>query len=48
MNILFICTSNKDRSPALQEYFSIIYPQHAFKSAGVNKYFTKKHGTVLV
>lgn len=40
MNVLFICTSNKDRSPALEKYFTANYPHHNFKSAGVNKYFT--------
>lgn len=45
MKILFVCTSNKDRSPALEKYFTDNYPEHEFKSAGVNKYFTGKHGT---
>jgi predicted protein tyrosine phosphatase len=45
MNILFICTSNKDRSPALEKYFAERYPHHAYRSAGVNKYLTGKNGT---
>ena len=45
MNILFICTSNKDRSPALQEYFSFVHNQHQYKSAGINKYFCEKNNT---
>lgn len=45
MNVLFICTSNKDRSPALENYFREVYPQHQYRSAGVNKYFTKTKGT---
>ena len=45
MNILFICTSNKDRSPALEAYFRDNYPQHEFRSAGINKYFCEKKGT---
>jgi predicted protein tyrosine phosphatase len=45
MKILFVCTSGKDRSPALAEYFSATYPQHEYRSAGVNKYFTTKKGT---
>lgn len=45
MRILFICTSNKDRSPALEEYFKIVYPENKYRSAGVNKYFTTKKGT---
>jgi predicted protein tyrosine phosphatase len=45
MKVLFICTSNKDRSPALERYFRENYPQHEYRSAGVNRYFCKKHGT---
>jgi predicted protein tyrosine phosphatase len=45
MNILFVCTSNSDRSPALEQYFKENHPQHEYRSAGVNKYFTTKKGT---
>ena len=45
MNVLFICTSNKDRSPALEVYFRMVFPQHQYKSAGINKYFCEKKGT---
>lgn len=45
MKILFICTSNSDRSIALAEYFSVNYPNHEYRSAGINKYFTGKKGT---
>lgn len=45
MNILFVCASNKDRSPALVKYFEATHPNHSYRSAGVNKYFTGKHGT---
>jgi len=45
MKILFICTSNKDRSPALERYFRENYPRHEYRSAGVNRYFCGKHGT---
>lgn len=48
MRILFICTSNKDRSPALEKYFSIVMPSYRFFSAGVNAYFCKKHQTHFV
>lgn len=44
-NILFICTSNKDRSVALQEYFSFNYPDNCYQSAGINGYYTKKKNT---
>ena len=46
MNVLFVCTSNKDRSPALVEYFKAAYPIHEYRSAGLNKYLCcKKHLT---
>lgn len=45
MNILFVCTSNKDRSPALENYFRENDNRHEYRSAGVNRYFTAKHGT---
>lgn len=45
MKILFLCTSNKDRSPALEKYFSDNYPMHEFRSAGINKYFTEQNNT---
>lgn len=45
MKILFICTSNTDRSPALEKYFSSVYPQHEYRSAGINKYFCTQKGT---
>lgn len=48
MNVLFICTSNQDRSPALEKYFSEKYPDNLFKSAGVNKYFCTKKGTTYL
>jgi len=43
--IIFICTSNKDRSPALEGYFSTVYPNYDYRSAGINKYFTTQKGT---
>ena len=45
MNILFICTSNKDRSVALEQYFKANYPDNEYRSAGINKYFTSQKGT---
>ena len=47
-NILIVCASNKDRSPALEKYFKDVFPQHEYRSAGVNKYFCNKHGTHLI
>lgn len=48
MNILFICTTAKDRSPALVKYFSANYPQHEYKCAGINNYLCKEHCTHLL
>jgi predicted protein tyrosine phosphatase len=45
MKILFVCTSNKDRSPALEKLFREKYPKHIYKSAGINKYFCSKKNT---
>lgn len=43
--IIFICTSNKDRSVSLEKYFRAVYPQHEYRSAGINKYFCTTKGT---
>lgn len=45
MKILFVCTSNKDRSPALEKHFREKYPQHEYRSAGINAHFTNQHRT---
>lgn len=46
MNVLFVCTSNKDRSPALKQYFDEVYPMHEYRSAGLNKFLCiEKHHT---
>lgn len=47
-NILFVCTSNKDRSPALEAYFKAIYPTHSYHAAGINKYYCGLKGTHLI
>jgi len=48
LRILFVCTSNKDRSPALEKYFSKAYKGFECRSAGINRYFCKKKGTHLI
>ncbi len=48
IKILFVCTSNKDRSPALAKYFNEAYEAFECKSAGINRYFCAKKGTHLV
>ena len=45
MNVLFICTSNKDRSVALENYFEDVFTSHKYRSAGINKYFTEQKKT---
>ena len=48
MNILFVCTANRDRSRTAEIYFQQKYPQHRFRSAGINKYLSERHGGVQV
>jgi predicted protein tyrosine phosphatase len=45
MKILFVCTSNQDRSPALEKYFSEKYPAHEYRSAGINQYHCRRKET---
>lgn len=45
MKVLFICTSNRDRSPLLEKHFREKFPQHEYRSAGINKYHTTKKKT---
>lgn len=47
-NVLMVCTSNKDRSPALENYFKETHPNYEYRSAGINKYFCEKKGTHLI
>lgn len=44
-NILFVCSANKQRSKTAEDYFSIIYPEYNFTSAGTNLNLCKKEGT---
>lgn len=47
-NVLFICTSNRDRSRTAEIYFQNKFPEYRFRSAGINKYFSERHGGVQV
>lgn len=47
-NVFVVCSSNKDRSPALAEYLVSVFPKHKYRSAGINEYFCKKNGTHLL
>lgn len=46
LNILFICTANRDRSRTAEIYFQNKYPTYRFRSAGINKYLSERHGGV--
>jgi len=48
MNILFICTANRDRSRTAEIYYQNKYPEHRFRSCGINKYLSEKHGGIHV
>lgn len=48
MNILFICTANRDRSRTAEIHFQAKYPEHQFRSAGINKYLSERHGGIHV
>lgn len=46
--IIFICTSNADRSPSLEKYFNEVSPKNEYRSAGINKYYCGIKGTHLI
>ena len=48
MNILFICTANRDRSRTAEIYYQNKYPNFRFRSAGINKYLSERHGGIHV
>ncbi|MCB9234894.1 MAG: phosphotyrosine protein phosphatase [Bacteroidia bacterium] len=43
--ILFVCSANKDRSRTADHYFSELYPELEFDSAGTNLKLCEKLGT---
>ena len=43
--VLFICSANKDRSRTAEDFFSKMYPNISFDSAGTNKHICFKLGT---
>jgi predicted protein tyrosine phosphatase len=45
MNFLFVCSANKDRSKTAEDYFSELYPNINFDSAGTNKKICNQLGT---
>ncbi len=46
VDILFICTANRDRSRTAELIFQTKYPEMRFRSAGINKYLSERHGGV--
>ena len=44
-HILFVCSANKQRSKTAEDYFSLIYPEYNFTSAGTNLKICEKEGT---
>lgn len=46
MNILFVCTANRDRSRTAEIHFQNKYPLDNFRSAGINKFLSEKYGGV--
>jgi predicted protein tyrosine phosphatase len=45
-NVIFICTANRDRSRTAEIYFQNKYPEHRFRSAGINKFLSERHGGI--
>jgi predicted protein tyrosine phosphatase len=47
MNILFLCTSNLNRSRTAEDFFRSTCSNHQYKSAGLSQRYCLKHGTTL-
>lgn len=47
MNILFLCTSNLNRSRTAEDFFRSTCASHQYKSAGLSQKYCQKHGTTL-
>jgi predicted protein tyrosine phosphatase len=45
MKILFVCSANKQRSKTGEDYFSMLYPNIEFNSAGTNLKLCEAEGT---
>lgn len=48
MNILFVCSANRDRSRTAEIYFQNKYIEHRFRSCGTNKFLSQRHGGVVI
>lgn len=47
-HILFVCTANLQRSKTAEDYFSKVYPEYIFKSAGTNQRICEQYNTTLL
>ena len=47
MNILFLCTANKQRSKTAEELFSALDKCNKYKSAGLSSKYVEKAGSTL-
>ncbi len=48
MNILFICTANKDRGRTAEIHFQNKHPHLRFRSAGINQFLSERHGGIHI
>jgi len=47
VNILFLCTANKQRSKTAQELFCVVDKSNQYKSAGLSAKYVKKASSTL-
>ncbi|MCH1930488.1 phosphotyrosine protein phosphatase [Shewanella sp. A25] len=47
MNILFLCTSNLNRSRTAEDHFAAKDPLHVYRSAGLNEKECRRNSTTL-
>lgn len=47
MNILFLCTSNINRSKTAEDYFDKLCDGNTYKSAGLSERYCKKYSSTL-
>jgi len=47
LNILFLCTANKQRSRTAQELLGAVNKTHQYKSAGLSLKYVQKAGTTI-
>jgi predicted protein tyrosine phosphatase len=47
INILFLCTSNLNRSRTAEDFYRSANADHQFKSAGLSQKYCQQYGTTL-